>query len=98
MITTSFNPDAVTAKSGIFKSFHRNGEKIDNSVLIAGIMYYNEQEKKSLCEKCVTPIAYKAWLVSEDLKRAGWVFSETVFFDNPVDLICLSIIGCSLVL
>jgi len=84
----NFNPDTVATKSGNYsKSFYRKGTRIDTAIIIAGIAYYTEVEKKNICEHCkkcnATSIEYKAWLVAKDLKKAGWKFVETALFKEP---------------
>jgi hypothetical protein len=93
----TFDPDTVTTKSGIYdKSFYREGTRIDTAVIKEGIAYYTDVEKKNTCEHCngnTTSIEYKAWLVAKDLKKAGWQFVETVFFEEPEIAIALSAMG-----
>ena len=93
-----FNPDSVAEKTGIYsKSFYRDGARIDTAVIKAGIAHYTALEEKNTCEHCkkcnTTSIEYKAWLVAKDLKKAGWVFCKSVFFDDPVPAIALSAMG-----
>jgi len=92
----TFNPNIVTKKSGIYnKNFYREGASIDTAIIEAGIAFYTDVEKKNTCKYCkkcnTTSIEYKAWLVAKDLKKAGWQFVETVFFDEPEISIALSV-------
>ena len=92
----NFNPDSVVANSGIYnKSFCRNGIWIDTDIIKAGIKYYKDVGKITTytnCEKYNTMlINRKARLVARDLKEAGWEFNETLFFEEPVAAITLSV-------
>lgn len=71
-------------KSGIYNCcFYREGVRIDTAVLRAGIIFYTEKYTNMTTKDSAT-------LTARDIKNAGWVFSESVFLKDPVDVIVMA--------
>ena len=95
-----FDPDSVTPEGGVYHAnFSRDGIRINSDIIKQGIKYYTELERKNKikCKKCEscnhesTTIEYKAWLLTRDLKNANYIFTESVFYDDPVTAIVLTV-------
>lgn len=72
-----FDPNNAQVDSGRYStSFYRDGKRIDSDILVKAMDFYREPN-----------IRKRAQLVVEDLGRAGYIFRQTVFFDNPEDVI-----------
>jgi hypothetical protein len=90
------SPDDVVVSGGSpNESFLRNGIFINNTVIVAGLRDYEHTYITNRCYNCRPRIdpKYKAWLVYEDLKTAGWEFIASVFIKDPVSAIMMCDLG-----
>lgn len=87
-----FDPNKIVVSGGAYcENFYRGDEKLNVTVIYAGLKFYERQFLQKHCAhcKCRIDLRYKAWLVNEDLKKVHWKFKPNVFIQDGVSAIMM---------